>query len=55
MYIFDSDLVWRMQLMLMKGWKFVLCVGNIKPLMLNCVGNIKPLMLNNWVYHTKSE
>ena len=26
MYIFDSDMVWRMQLMLIKGLKFVLCV-----------------------------
>ena len=25
-YIFDSDLVWRIQLMIIKGEKFVLCV-----------------------------
>ena len=25
-YIFDSDLVWRMDLMIIKGKKFVLCV-----------------------------
>ena len=28
LYIFYSDLVWRMQLMIIKGKKFVLCVGN---------------------------
>ena len=27
-YIFDSDLVGRMQLMIIKGSKYVLCVGN---------------------------
>ena len=25
-YMFDADLVWRMQLMIIKGSKFVLCV-----------------------------
>ena len=25
-YIFDSDLVWRMQLMIIKGSKFLFCV-----------------------------
>ena len=25
-YIFDSDLVWRRQLMIIKGLKFLLCV-----------------------------
>ena len=25
-YVFDLDLVWRMQLMIIKGKKFVLCV-----------------------------
>ena len=25
-YIFDSDFVWRMKLMIIKGKKFVLCV-----------------------------
>ena len=24
-YIFDSDLVWQMQLMIIEGYKFVLC------------------------------
>ena len=28
-YIFDSDLVWRMQLMIAKGYNFVLCVSGI--------------------------
>ena len=26
MFIFDSNLVWRMQLMIINGWKFALCV-----------------------------
>ena len=28
-YIFDSDLVWRMQLMIFKDWKFALFVQGI--------------------------
>ena len=42
MYILDSDVVWRMQLMIIKGEKFMLCVGNVLP-----------LMLINWICDTK--
>ena len=34
-YIFDSDLVWRMQIMIIENLKIhVLCVRNFEPLML---------------------
>ena len=43
-YIFDSDLVWRMQLMIIKSENNVVCVWNLQP-----------LMLINWICYTNSE
>ena len=40
-YFFDSDLVWRMQLVIIFGLKFVLCVEEI--------------LIINLIWHTKSK
>ena len=44
-YIFDSDLVWLIQII----WLLRLKIRVV------CVGNFKPLILINYICHTKSE